>query len=231
MDLDRYTHLVFVNGASSGLSDSTEQRLASWIRGGGTLIATKGAAVWAAQSFLGGGAREGRDAPPRENPEESPEGGAVEEAQVAYVDYEQKRAEQNVAGTIFEASYDRTHPLLFGYVGERMPVFRNSTRILDAGDNPFATPLRYTVQPLLSGFASEENVARIASTAVLRAERLGSGSVICIIDNPLFRGVWWGTRRLLSNAIYFGPVLKRTAPLDAAGDEDDAADDHGHKHD
>ena len=112
-----------------------------------------------------------------------------------------------------------------------MPVFRNSTRTLDAGDNPFATPLRYTSQPLLSGFASEQNVAKIASTAVLRAERVGSGSVICIIDNPVFRGVWWGTRRLLSNAIYFGPVLKRTAPLDAASTEEGAADDHGHQHD
>lgn len=230
VDLDRYTHLVFVNGASSGLSESTEDRLAAWVRGGGTLIASKSSAVWAARRFLGGGAEDGRDSTPRENPEEEPDGGSVQEEQIAYVDYEQKRAEQNVAGTIFEATYDRTHPLLFGYRGERMPVFRNSTRLLDAGDNPFATPLRYTAQPLLSGFASEENVAKIASSAVLRAERMGSGTVVCLIDNPLFRGVWWGTRRLFTNAIYFGPILKRTAPLSEADDEDELDDGHGHKH-
>ena len=231
VDLDRYTHLVFVNGAASGLSESTEERIHDWVRGGGTLIATKSSAVWAAQTYLGGGAQDGSDSTPRENPEEAPEGGMVEEQRIAYVDYEQKRAEQNVAGTIFEAEYDRTHPLLFGYTRERMSIFRNSTRILDAGDNPFATPLRYTAEPLLSGYASDENVAKIASSAVLRVERVGSGCVVCLIDNPLFRGVWWGTRRLFTNAIYFGPIVKRTAPLDEAEVEDDAAEDHGHKHD
>ena len=230
VDLDRYTHLVFVNGAASGLSESTEERIHDWVRGGGTLIATKSSAVWAAQTYLGGGAQDGGDSTPGENPEEAPKGGAVEEERVVYVDYEQKRAEQNVAGTIFEAEYDRTHPLLFGYTRDRMSVFRNSTRILDAGDNPFATPLRYTAEPLLSGFASGENVAKIASSAVLRAERVGGGAVVCIIDNPLFRGVWWGTRRLFTNAIYFGPIVKRTAPLDEAEEEEDAVEGHGHKH-
>ena len=154
----------------------------------------------------------------------------VEEQHIAYADYERKRAEQSVAGTIFEAEYDRTHPLLFGYTGQRMSLFRNSTRTLDAGENPFAIPLRYTDEPLLSGYASDENVAKIASSAVLRAERVGSGTVVCLIDNPLFRGVWWGTRRLFTNAIYFGPIVKRTAPLDEAEVEDDSTEDHGHKH-
>lgn len=234
VNLDRYTHLVFVNGASSGMSDSETEKLRGWVRAGGTLIATKSSAVWAARALLGAEASEGRDSTPREDPE-TVEDEVVEVVEVveptAYVDYEQKRAEQSVAGTIFEAQYDRTNPLLFGYTGETMPVFRNSTSLLSDSDNPFASPLRYTEAPLLSGFASDENVAKFAGSPAIRAERLGSGTVVCMIDNPLFRGVWWGTRRLFTNAIYFGPILKRTSALNEAADEEGAAvDDHGHGH-
>jgi hypothetical protein len=221
VNLDRYTHLVFVNGASSGISEAETEKLRSWVRAGGTLIATKSSAVWAARTLLGAEASQGRDSTPRENPETADETVVEVVEPTAYVDYEQKRAEQSVAGTIFEAQYDRTNPLLFGYTGDTMPVFRNSTSLLSDSDNPFATPLRYTEAPLLSGFASDENVAKFA----------GSGTVVCMIDNPLFRGVWWGTRRLFSNAIYFGPILKRTSSLDEADDEEGAAvEDHGHGH-
>jgi hypothetical protein len=168
---------------------------------------------------------------PRENPEVAHDDVVEVIEPTAYVDYEQKRAEQSVAGTIFQARYDRTNPLMFGYTGETMPVFRNATSLLSDSDNPFATPLRYTEAPLLSGFASEENVAKFAGTPAIRAERLGSGTVICMIDNPLFRGVWWGTRRLFSNAIYFGPILKRTSALNEPADDEAAAvEDHGHSH-
>ncbi len=231
VNLDRYSHLVFVNDASSGLSESETEKLRAWVRAGGTLIATKNSAVWAARALLGAEATEGRDSTPRENPETA-EDEVVEVVEpTAYVDYEQKRAEQSVAGTIFEAQYDRTNPLLFGYTGDTMPVFRNSTSLLSDSDNPFATPLRYTETPLLSGFASDENVAKFAGSPAIRAERLGSGTVVCMIDNPLFRGVWWGTRRLFTNAIYFGPNLKRTSALTEAVDEEGAdVEDHGHGH-
>lgn len=232
VNLDRYTHLVLVNGASSGLNESETDKLRDWVRGGGTLIATKNSSLWAARTFLKAEASEGRDSTPRENPE-SVNDDVIEVVEpTAYVDYEKKRAEQSVAGTIFEAQFDRTNPLLFGYVGDSMPVFRNSTSLLSDSDNPFATPLRYSAAPLISGFASEENVARFAGSPAIRAERFGSGTVVCMIDNPLFRGVWWGTRRLFTNAIYFGPILKRTSALgEAANEEGAAVESHGHAHD
>lgn len=231
VSLDRYTHLIFVNGASSGLSETETEKLRDWVRAGGTLVATKSSAVWAARTLLKAEASEGRDSTPKENPEAASD--EVDEVvePTAYVDYEQKRAEQSVAGTIFQAHYDRTNPLLFGYRGDTLPVFSNSTSLLSDSDNPFATPLRYTEEPLLSGFASEENVTKFAGTPAIRAERLGSGTVVCMIDNPLFRGVWWGTRRLFTNAIYFGPILKRTSALNEAADAEGAAvESHGHTH-
>ncbi|NQU49081.1 MAG: hypothetical protein HQ519_10575, partial [Planctomycetes bacterium] len=68
--------------------------------------------------------------------------------------------------------------------------------------------------PLLSGYASAKRVEEISATPAVRAERLGKGSVICMVDNPNFRGVWYGTNKLYANAIYFGSAIKRTAPID-----------------
>jgi hypothetical protein len=223
LELDQVTHLLLVSGATSGWDDATRESIERWVRSGGVLIASKGAASWGAEELL----------PSREPPEEddSEDDPAVED--LAYGDYEQLRAAQRVSGTIFEAGLDLTHPLCFGYVRDRLPVFRNSTAVLPPGTDPFATPVRYTAAPLLSGFASEENIARIAGTPAVRAERVGRGAVILLADDPLFRGVWYGTARLYANALFFGGTLKSTGPVDqppARRGQDDAHQD-GHDHD
>ena len=212
LDLSRYTHLVLVNGASSGWSDEETERVRNWVRAGGVLIAQKSSAVWAAETLLRASEEEDGDDDEASAQDEAAE---AEEEPLRYEDYEDLRALERVAGTIFEVRLDRTHPLAFGYVRDRLPVFRNSTAILPAGEDPFAIPFRYTEEPLVSGFASEANVADIAGSPAVRAERLGAGSVVCLVDNPNFRGVWYGTERLFSNALFFGGAIKRTGPLDS----------------
>ena len=217
--LDRYTHLLLVNGATSGWGEAERERVRDFVRGGGVVVATKGSAVWAARELMSNAEEE-----EPEDDEESEE----EEAPAVYLDYEDQRALQNIAGTIFEARLDRTHPLCFGYVREELALFRNSTSLLPEAVDPYATPLRYTEEPLLSGFASEENVERIAGSPAVRAQRLGRGVVVALVDNPNFRGVWYGTNRLYANAIYFGSAIKGTGRIRVG--EEAAGDAHGHQH-
>lgn len=227
--LDPFTHLILVNGATSSWGESDHASVSSWVRGGGVLIATKGSALWAANELLGKAPKEAKEAKdPAEEAE--PKDGEETSAPVNYADYEALRAEQRVAGTIFRARIDRTHPLGYGFSRDDVPVFRNSESVLPEGADPFATPLRYLEEPLLSGFASAGNVKRFAGTPAIRAERVGSGTVIVMIDNPVFRGVWYGTRRLLLNAIFFGKAIQRTGPIDQRTEEEEAAYDHGHAH-
>ena len=142
-----------------------------------------------------------------------------------------RRAEQRIAGTIFQARIDRSHPLGYGFDRDTVPVFRNFEGVLPEGPDPFATPLRYTKSPLVSGFASEANVKKIAGTPAVRVRRMGGGTVTAMVDNPCFRGVWYGTRRLLLNAIFFSGAVQSTGPIDKRT-EDEAMDyDHGHAHD
>lgn len=207
VDLEPYTHVILVSGRYEELAEGTVKRLASWIRGGGTLIATQAGAVWTETAILGLGG-EGTDGG-------GSAGGEGDEpepplAPRPYAEYSTDLAQRLVAGTIFEAALDLTHPLAYGYTRERLPVFRDTTLTLRPSDDPYATPVRYTEDPLLAGFVSAENLAALAGAPAVIATRLGRGVVIRMIDNPSFRGAWYGTDRLLSNALFFGPVIDST---------------------
>lgn len=229
LNLERYTHLILVAGAASGWSDSTSDKVEDWVRAGGIVIATKSSATIAAEKWLGEAVEEEHDHDHSHDGEA--EAGAEEEAsKPTYADYEDQRAVERVAGTIFQVELDRTHPLAFGFGRDTLPVFKNSEDLLPAGEDPFAMPARYTAAPLLSGYASDNNVERIAGTPAIRAGRVGSGAVICMIDNPVFRGVWRGTERFLDNAIYFGGAIKRTGKLGPRTEEEALDYAHGHSH-
>ncbi len=62
----------------------------------------------------------------------------------------------------------------------------------------------------MSGLLWPEAGARIASSAYLIREPLGKGQVILFAGEPVFRGATLGTRRLLLNAIVYGPGMGTT---------------------
>ncbi|MHC4263366.1 MAG: hypothetical protein ACYSWX_12640, partial [Planctomycetota bacterium] len=221
IELHEYSHLCLVSGASSGWSESTTDRVRDWVRRGGVIVATKSSARWASDDFLG----DLLDVVD-EDDDEAGEDEAEEPAR--YADYEDLAAVDRIAGTIFEVEIDPTHPLCFGFPRETVRVFKNSTASLPEGDDPFAQPARYTESPLIAGYASDDNVEDIAGSVAIRAERYGSGAVVCLLDDPLFRGVWRGTERFYANALFFANALKRTGSLDEAVEE--SLDSHGHQH-
>ena len=92
-------------------------------------------------------------------------------------------------------------------------MFRNSTTFMEPDENPFAIVARYSERALLSGFVSPENLEKVRQSVAVCANRMGQGTVIRMIDNPNFRGVWYGTNKLFANAIFFGGVIKSTRPL------------------
>ncbi len=142
---------------------------------------------------------------------EEPEGEeSEEETYRPYGDFLDDRARRVVGGSIFRTTIDTTHPLGYGYRDASLPVFRNSTLLLKRSENPYSTVGRYENEPLLSGYASAERQEEIAGTASIVATRHGRGAVIRIVDNPNFRGVWYGTNKLYLNAIFFGQLIDNT---------------------
>ena len=196
-DLSRYNVIVMVNGGYDDLSDRTIEKVKRWTQEGGTLITTKYSNNWAERNGLA-------------NIEYLNEEESEEEQQVTpkpYADMSKDRGAQYIGGTIFDTKLDLTHPLGYGYNDEDLTVFRNSTLFVKKAENPYATPLYYTENPLASGYISDENLEKLSGTAAVVVTDVGSGRVISMTDNPNFRAFWFGTNKLFMNAIFFGQTI------------------------
>ena len=197
LDWAQYTHLVLVGG-NAGLNERMTGEVAGWIRAGGTLIATRDAALWAQGAVLG---RKSED-----EEEEKPS----QDERANYSDLGVRDAQHVIGGAIFAADLDTSHPLGFGYANRDIAMHRNKTFTLERpSGNPYAVPVEYTDAPLLTGYASQKRQDEIAGTPSVVAERLGRGTVILMADNPVFRGTFAGTEKLLMNSIFFSKLIDR----------------------
>ena len=118
-----------------------------------------------------------------------------------------KNGAQVIGGAIFEANIDRSHPINFGYKNNNIALFRNTTVFMKADKKSYNNPIQYTNNPLLSGYISKENEKVIKNTVPFKVQRLGRGRVVVFTDNTNFRAFWYGTNKLLMNAIFFGDKM------------------------
>ena len=126
----------------------------------------------------------------------------------AFVTAEDEAAFRLVRGVILEGNLDTTHPLGYGYSDEQLPIFRRNNRFMARSGNAYSTPLLYSAAPLMSGYMSIENQTLAAESAGLIVDANGAGAFVLSLDNPSFRAFWWGSRRVLLNAIFFGDLLE-----------------------
>lgn len=194
LDLSRYNVIVMVDGSYNGLGKAGAGKLRSWVSQGGTLVASKRAVRWAASNGLANvkekKAEEQKDRPQR-----------------PYGKLARDNGGRVVGGAIVEAEVDLSHPLLYGYHREKMPVFRRGTYLFEVAKNPYATPIRYTEDPLLSGYVHKDEQKRLSKSAAAVVSATGRGKVICLSDNPNFRAFWYGTNKIFANAIFFGQII------------------------
>ncbi|MDJ0657234.1 MAG: M14 family metallopeptidase [Xanthomonadales bacterium] len=204
VDLEPYTHLLMVNGNYKRLGEPVVAKIRGWIKRGGILVASKRAAGWATKQGLHVSDKKDEKDEDKDKEKDEPK------APRAYADHDDDFSRTVIGGAIVRATVDTTHPMAYGYRRSELSVFRNGTTFLAPSDNPYESPLRYTDEPLISGYLGEERTRQLAGSAAVIASRVGAGSVIRLADNPNFRGFWFGTNRLYFNALFFGQVLERT---------------------
>ncbi|WP_434800253.1 M14 family metallopeptidase [Alteromonas stellipolaris] len=192
-----YTHIVFASGRYS-LSNDTRDALSTWVENGGVLIGQKSALRYFA-------ANEWLNADILKQEEIDSE---FDEDKLTFGDKSALYARKLVAGAVYEAEIDITHPLFYGYTDTTLPMFKTSNMVVNNYYTPFTTPARYTSAPLLAGFSDEKLVKLIAETPAVITTKQGKGVVIGFTDNTQFRGYWYGTNKMLSNAIYQSGFLK-----------------------
>lgn len=194
VNLGRYEFIFMADGSYERLvDDAGVAALKAWVTRGGTLMLTGRALTWAAK----------REVAPLEfvSEEPTPAGTTVRQPYGTGLDRE---ALKLVAGSIFSVSIDATHPLGFGYGEGGLSLCRSNTLVLKPVKSPYEMPAVYHAQPLRSGYASEENQKRIASSPAAVALTQAKGVVVAMSDLPVFRGFWRGGERVLANAVFFG---------------------------
>jgi hypothetical protein len=119
---------------------------------------------------------------------------------------------KSIEGSIYTADLDITNPLGFGFEERKIYIFRNGNTFLKPSRNPYGTVVKYTANPLVSGYISKTNLKRINNSASVVIANAGRGRVVLFADNPYFRGYWYGTARLFLNAVFFGQVASVPVP-------------------
>lgn len=191
-DLNRYKTIIMVDG-NYGNATSME-KLKTWIKNGGNLIAYKRANNWLKQAEI-----IKLEFVKSEKDTGSPK---------SYATMDETRGAQLTAGTIFTGNLDVTHPLAYGYNTTSLPAFVNTNGFFEAPENPYAYPFQFDErEPLLSGYVHPDNLKRIKGSPGIIVSRYGTGQVVSFAFNTNFRAFWYGTNKLLLNAIFFGSEI------------------------
>ncbi|MCK5086778.1 MAG: hypothetical protein KAQ90_04610, partial [Melioribacteraceae bacterium] len=108
-------------------------------------------------------------------------------------------------GAILRLSLNEEKWLNFG-AGKKMPALFNSTYVY-LSKPPVQTAVRFSdaADLRLAGLVWPEAKPRIEHTAYLTRESSGNGQIIMFAVQPNFRSYFYGTTRLLLNAVLLGP--------------------------
>lgn len=191
INLTAYTAIILPN-FSGKMDPSSIEKLKEFVQNGGTLIGYRNSVKWLNdQKLLNISLKKAKP-------------------EMQHVSFQQRKdfkGAQEIGGAIFEVQLDRSHPINFGISTDKMAFFRNTNLFIEADSTNYKHPIQYTNNPLLSGYISKENLKIIGKTIPFKVESLGKGKIIGFTDNTNFRAFWFGTDKLLMNAIFFGPIM------------------------
>ncbi len=191
VDLKQYTHLI-IPSANSRILNHSKEKIESFVNAGGVLIAYRNSINWLKQN-------EWIDIELLES-----------DIKAENISFEEKQdfwGAQQIGGAIFNTNIDRSHPINYGITHGQLPLFRNTTLFIKADQNSYNNPIQYTSNPLISGYISNQNLDLIKESVPFKVQQKSNGKIIVFTDNTNFRAFWFGTNRLLMNAVYFSNLM------------------------
>ncbi len=198
-DLNKYTTIIVPTGRYSRIGEGAKEKIKSWVQQGGILIGFEDAVSWFNSAGFG----------KFEMKKEAEINVPMKSRPYEFID--EDRGAQVTSGVIFEADVDLTHPLLYGYYNGKMPMFKSNNYYMEKAAGVYSNPITYGSNSLMSGYISKKNYEKMKNSSGIGVADLGKGKVIGFTENVAFRAFWFGTNKLLMNAIFYGPLLSRTA--------------------
>ncbi|RDK85586.1 M14 family metallopeptidase [Marinirhabdus gelatinilytica] len=190
--LKNYDVLVLPSGWYSSLNGDTMDKVNAWVRSGGKIIAMGGAINTFAD-------KDGFDLKRNKTSDEKEEG--TQGNLTPYDQRERSRVKDFITGSIYKIKIDPSHPMAFGY-GDTyysLKLGSSSYAFLEQGYN-----VGYIETPTsVSGFSGEDAKSKLTNSLVFGEARMGSGSIIYMVDDVLFRSFWENGKLFFVNAIFF----------------------------
>lgn len=169
------------------------KELHSWINEGGKVIAI-GSAV---QNFAG---QEGYSL--KENKTKADKDTTAVVNLIPYAARERENIKELITGSIVKSSLDKTHPMAFGY-GDSYFSLKLSSDSYSYLSKGFNIAYLKDAPEVVSGFAGSEAAKNMKKSMIFGEEPIGKGSVIYMVDNPLFRAFWENGKLFFVNSIFF----------------------------
>ncbi len=189
VDLEDYNVLILPEGWYPKLDTAAAEKIQSWVRDGGKVIA-----IGSAVGKLAG----------KEGFSIKRKSGNSASSPVAYVGcyaaQERKSISNQIPGAVYETTFDNTHPLGFG-IGDKYFSLKTSGSAyayLDKGWNVGFIEN----DPMYAGFVGSNVQQRLEKSLTFGVQNMGGGQVVYMVDNPLFRGFWKQGLFLMGNAIF-----------------------------
>jgi hypothetical protein len=175
-------------------NDLSSDNLESWVRDGGKLIAMENAVAALVD-------KKGFEIKKKEIKKDDKADAKTKAAVKIYADRNRDAIRSSIPGAIFKLDMDNTHPLAFGF-----PSYYYTLKLSDdiydmLGEDNWNVGT-IAKNGYVAGFAGFQSKQKINNGMLLGVQSLGRGSVVYLVDDPLFRSFWENGKLLFSNAVF-----------------------------
>jgi hypothetical protein len=196
--LNNFNVLCMTDGGYSNLDSGKMDKLKTWISEGGRLILI-GEALSAFEDKKGFELTKFATKKEKDTAEASADTESLKRRFMHFDEYERDGLSDGLPGAIFKTIIDNTHPLAYG-----LPNYYFTLKTGNAAYQPLknAQNVGYIdndFKPL--GFVGYRLKPQLRGTSVFSVQTIRRGSVVYMVDNPLYRAFWYQGKFLFSNAV------------------------------
>jgi Zinc carboxypeptidase len=188
-----YDVVIMPDGNYRFLQDKTGQELLkNWVMQGGKLIALEDAAAQLSQLDWGLKMKKAEEG--KEDDKE------IYERLKRFENAERDYLPRTIPGAVYKIELDNSHPLAFGY-GDHFFVLKRDDTIYEYLKNGWNVGA-IRKENYVSGFAGSKTKEKMKDGLMFGAMNMGSGSLVVMATDPIFRSFWESGKLFFANAVF-----------------------------
>ncbi len=197
--LGSYNIICLTEGRYGAMDSPRLERLREWIGNGGRLILI-GEAVAAFEDKKGFELSKFPSKDESERAETLQTKQTLQRRYAHFCDAERTSLSDNLPGAIVKVTLDNSHPLAYGMGETYFSLKTNSLAYQPLKEAWNVGYLRGEIEKL--GFIGYNAAQSLRGSLVFSVQPIRRGSVVYMVDNPLFRNFWYQGKFLFSNAVF-----------------------------